>query len=462
MTSVPAPPAEPRAAAKAEAAPRGSLVPIRGWGGQSALGRELRSEDLRAITRDVPLSRGLGRSYGDSSLPPPSRPLVANTTLADRILDFDPQPGMLRAEAGLSIAEMHRFFYPRGFFAPVTPGTQFVTLGGAVAADVHGKNHHVAGCIGAHVRRLWLRVADGRILQCSREKEPELFRATLGGMGLTGHILEVELRLDRIGSPWIRQESERIKDIDAFAAALEKAAGEWPMTVGWIDCLARGRALGRGILIKGRWADPDEGPRGFPRAPWSPSVLFLMPEVVLSRLGVRTFNELYYGIHVPRVKHAFVGPQPFFYPLDRIRNWNRLYGRRGFTQYQAIIPRAAGVAGVRRFLETLSARGGASFLAVIKDCGAEGIGMLSFPKPGLSIALDVPIRDDTQALVDALNERVIAEGGRIYLAKDGFTRPEHFAAMEPRLPTFLAVRRRFDPELRLRSAQSVRLFGDPA
>jgi FAD/FMN-containing dehydrogenase len=312
------------------------------------------------------------------------------------------------------------------------------------------------------VRRLWVRTAAGPVVCCSRDRAPELFKATLGGMGLTGHILEVELHLERIPSPWIVQESERIPDIDAFVGALESAAREWPMTMGWIDCLARGRRLGRGILIKGRWALPDQAPRGFPRAPLAPVVPFLMPELVLSRPAVAVFNELLYRSHLPRRRRGFVSPQVFFYPLDRIHHWNRLYGRRGFTQYQAVIPREAGLAGVRRFLETLSARGGASFLAVIKDCGEEGIGLLSFPKPGISIALDIPIRADTQALVDALNERVIEEGGRIYLAKDGFTRPEHFRAMEPRLAAFLEARERFDPERRFRSAQSVRLFGDPA
>jgi decaprenylphospho-beta-D-ribofuranose 2-oxidase len=457
-------PAPARAAATGEAEPV-SLRPgetLAGWGGVPVPGREVCSEDLASLTRDVPLTRGLGRSYGDSSLPPPSRPLAANSTRADRILGFDETSGILRAEAGLSLETLRRVFLPRGWFVPVTPGTQFVTLGGAVAADVHGKNHHVAGCFGAHVTELTLRVADGRVVRCAPDQEPELFRATVGGMGLTGHILDVSVRMVRVPSPWILQESRRIPGIDAFLDALEEAARVWPFTVGWIDCLSRGKAMGRGILIQGRWAGADEAPAGFPGPLVSPSVPFAMPELVLNPLSIRAFNELYYRRHVRRVARGVVHPDAFFYPLDGIRHWNRLYGRRGFTQYQAVIPRDSGRAGVRRFLDTLTRQGAASFLAVIKDCGPEGTGTLSFPRPGISVALDIPVRDGTQRVVDALNERVIEEGGRIYLAKDAFTRPEHFRRMEPRLEAFLAVRDRWDPQRRIRSAQSVRLFGDPA
>ena len=433
---------------------------LSGWGRIAVAGREVCSEDLERITRDVPLSRGLGRSYGDSSLPPPGRPLVAGSRLADRILAFDPATGLLRAEAGLSLFELNRVFLPRGFFDPVAPGTQFITLGGMVAADVHGKSHHRSGSFGTHLVRLKMRVADGRIIECSREVEPDLFRATLGGMGLTGHILEVECRLLRVPSPWIQAESERVADIDSFIDALKEAGPRWPYTVGWIDCLSRGRRMGRGILHRGRWADPAEAPAGLPAERSRPSVPFVLPGWVIGRWSVRTFNALFYKSHVPRVKRAIVHPESFFYPLDVVLHWNRLYGPRGFTQYQCVLPESAGRGAARRFLELLTQRGGASMLCVIKDCGPEGLGLLSFPKAGTSIALDLPIRDGTQALVDALNELVIAEGGRVYLAKDALTRGEHYRAMEPRLDAFLAVRRKWDPEGRLRSAQSVRILGD--
>jgi decaprenylphospho-beta-D-ribofuranose 2-oxidase len=432
---------------------------IAGWGRQYVSGTELTPEDLRTAPRV--LFRGLGRSYGDSSLPAASNPVVVNTTRANRIVRFDPDTGVLRAEAGLSLHELNRVFLSRGWFVPVTPGTQFVTLGGMVAADVHGKNHHVDGCVGQHLTRLLMRVADGRVLECGPDLERELFLATVGGMGLTGQLLEVELTLRRIPTPWIWQESERVGDIDEYVEKLKASAGTWPMTVGWIDCLSRGAHMGRGILMKGRWAQTHEAPTTFPRE--LPSLRFPVqaPEALLSRLTVKAFNFGFYWKHLARTKAGLVDPFSFFYPLDFVRDWNLVYGRRGLTQYQCVLPESAGSGAARRFLEVLTRRGGASFLCVIKDCGPQSEALLSFPMKGMSVALDIAVRDDTQALVDALNECVLAEGGRIYLAKDQFTRPEHFRAMETRLDRFLEVRHRWDPQLTFKSAQSVRLFGDP-
>jgi FAD/FMN-containing dehydrogenase len=422
-----------------------------------------KSESLPEITASATLCRGLGRSYGDSSLPARADWPVADTTLADRLLGYDPASGLLRAEAGVSLLQLNRMFLRRGWFVPVSPGTQFVTLGGMVASDVHGKNHHVDGCFGQHVRSLKLRVAGGRILECSEAWEQELFHATIGGMGLTGHILEVEFPLRAIPSPWIWGESRRIDGLDAMVAGLKEAAGGWPMTVGWVDCLARGASLGRGILMKGRWANPDEAPKKSPPLKRPHRVPVEFPAVALCKPTMKAFNLAYYWKHFQRVRRGIVHPDAFFYPLDALDDWNLIYGRRGFTQYQCVLPHAADNGPARRFLELFTSAGGMGFLCVIKDCGAEGKGMLSFPRPGMSIAMDFPIHPQkTQRLVDRLNELVIAEGGRIYLAKDTFTRPEHFRAMEPRLEAFNAVRRRWDPEVRIRSAQSVRLLGDPA
>jgi FAD/FMN-containing dehydrogenase len=433
---------------------------LSGWGRVPGPGREVRSEDLEDLTRGAVLCRGLGRSYGDSSLPPASHPLVAGTALADRLLAFDPDTATLRAEAGLTLRMVNRLFLPRGFYGPITPGTQSITIGGMVAADVHGKNHHRDGCFGNHVTRLRMRVADGSIVECGPDENADLFRATLGGMGLTGHVLATEFRLARVPSPWILCESERVHDIDAYIDALKAAAGEWPYTMGWIDCLSRGPLMGRGILIKGRWAQPEEAPARFPPVPRRPTLPFELPGWVLNPFSVRAFNALLYRSHLRRRIRRLIDPDTFFYPLDAIGHWNRLYGARGFTQYQCVLPEEAGRGAARRFLDLLTQKGGASMLCVIKDCGPEGRGLLSFPRRGISIALDIPVRDGTQALVDALNEKVIAEGGRIYLAKDRFTRPEHYRAMEPRLAEWTAIRRRWDPEGRLRSAQSVRLLGD--
>jgi FAD/FMN-containing dehydrogenase len=231
--------------------------------------------------------------------------------------------------------------------------------------------------------------------------------------------------------------------------------------MGWIDCLARGKNMGRGILMTGRWAEADEAPSRVPKPGFQPSLRFDWPSWVLSGLTIRLFNELYYRKQWRPRSSGIVSHESFYYPLDAIGSWNRMYGRRGFTQYQCVLPREAGRSSARRVLEVLTARGGASFLCVIKDFGRESSGVLSFPRPGITLALDIAVRDDTQDLVDALNEQVLQEGGRIYLAKDSFTRREHFEAMEgPRLDEFRAIRDRWDPNRRFRSAQSVRLLGD--
>ncbi|MEM8961260.1 MAG: FAD-binding oxidoreductase, partial [Acidobacteriota bacterium] len=363
-------------------------------------------------------------------------------------------------EAGLSLLELNRLFLPRGWASPVMPGTQFVTLGGMVASDVHGKNHHVHGTFGRWVDALRLRLASGDIVRCSRTEHAELFVATLGGMGLTGHILDVVVRLEKIPSAWIWQESERLPDLEAVVRGLRRAAADWEFTVAWIDSLAEGSALGRGILMQGRWAEPYEAPAAPPCPLSGPSVPFDFPRGVLNATTVRWFNQAYYHRHRPRKQRGIVHPQRFFFPLDAIRDWNRVYGAAGFTQYQCVIPSDAGIEAVRRFLAILSDERVASFLTVLKDCGDEGEGLLSFPRPGMSIALDLPMRDDLQRVVDRLNDQVAATGGRIYLTKDALSRATHVRAMEgERLDAFAQVRESVDPEARLASSLSRRVFG---
>jgi decaprenylphospho-beta-D-ribofuranose 2-oxidase len=446
-----------------ESRPPPALPPvssISGWGRIPAPGREWLAEDLERATVGATLSRGLGRSYGDSSLPAQPDDKLVGTPLANRILSFDPETCVLRAEAGLSLAELNRLFVPRGFFSPVTPGTKFVTLGGMVASDVHGKNHHREGCFGAHVRHLRMRLADDTLIECSPTENADLFYGTIGGMGLLGHVLEVSFTLKAIPTPWLFTESERVGNIDEFLAALGRAAPAWPMTMGWIDCLSRGRHMGRGILMAGRWATASEAPHNPPEESRQKSFPVELPNWALNPLTAGLFNTAYYYRHLRRRALQVVAPDPFFYPLDAILHWNRAYGPRGFTQYQCVLPRAAGAPAVREFMALLTKLGGASPLCVIKDCGPEGKGVLSFPLEGTSIAIDMAVSPDLQRIVDRLNEFVIAAGGRIYLTKDRFTRPEHFRAMEPRLPKFMELRERWDPKRRLRSAQSVRLFGD--
>ncbi len=450
------------------------MTRIAGWGGVPAVdGQERLGESLTDVCRPASLTRGLGRSYGDASLPARDGAVVAATRLGDRVLAFDREAGILRAEAGFRLAQLERLTRPAGWVSPVVPGTRHVTLGGMVASDIHGKNHHVAGCFGAHVRSLLIQLADGRGLEIGPACEPELFAATIGGMGLTGHVLEVEVALLAIARPWLVVEIETAPDLQALVAALRAASRAWPYTVAWVDALSRGKHLGRGVIIKGRWATTDEAPATLPaRSPADPLLFvpFNLPGWVLGRASVRAFDEIYYRTHLwrdraqrrrsePKLAH----PDGFFYPLDGIRDWNRLYGKRGFIQHQSVLPVDDDDGVMLRYFDTLTRHGGASFLTVVKDCGPEGRGLLSFPRPGLSVALDLPMRGAaTQHLVDALNRHVLDAGGRIYLAKDALTRREDFVAMEPRLPAFDAVRRKWDPERRLRSALSVRLLGDAA
>jgi FAD/FMN-containing dehydrogenase len=445
--------------------PRPSPERVAGWGRHPVRpGLVWRPEALDGLPLGAPLlPRGLGRAYGDAAVPATADTRVIATGRADRILEFDPTTGRLTCEAGLSLAEIVRVFLPRGWFLPVTPGTRFVTVGGCVAADVHGKNHHRDGCFGRFVDHVRLRVADGSDVRAGPAVERELFRATVGGMGLTGLIAEVAFRLVPVESAWMVEESLAVADLDAMLEALRASALDWPYTVGWIDGLARGRHLGRGILIRGRHASAAEAagrpaPRG--RAVRVP---FDAPGWVLTGALMRVFNGVYYRRHGPGVRRRVAFHAGFFYPLDAVHDWNRLYGPRGFLQYQCVIPRAAGAPAVARLLERLSSAGAASFLAVIKDCGPASDAFLSFPMEGTTLALDLPYRGTgSEALVHELNALVIRAGGRIYLAKDAVTRAEDFARMVPRLAEWQAVRDRWDPARRFRSALSVRLFGDPA
>lgn len=437
-------------------------APLEGWGRGGRTGVVVAGEDLARATELVPLTRGMGRSYGLSSLPPADQPVVASSLLADRILGFDTESGVLRCEAGLLLRHLNRISLPRRWFTPVTPGTASVTIGGMVASDVHGKNHHSAGTFGEYVLGLRLRVADGRIVDCSPQEHPDLFWATIGGMGLTGHILEVTFQLTKVPTPWIWEQSERLPNLEAFLDRLLETAHDWPMSVGWVDCLTEGPSMGRGILNCGRWATSTEAPRREPR--WKPAITIpdIWPSWLVNKPLMHIFNGLYYWKHWRRRRVGVQHPETFFYPLDVLRSWNRMYGRTGaMTQYQCLLPHSAGRGATRALIELLRREGGACFLCVIKDCGEEGHGLLSYPTPGVSIALDLRVTADTPRIVERLNAFVIECGGRIYLTKDRFTTAEQFRAMEPRLDRFMEVRRRWDPELRLRSAQSIQTLGDP-
>lgn len=385
------------------------------------------------------LARGLGRSYGDSGLNLGSG--LVDMTGLDRMIDFDRTTGVLRADAGVSLDAVLRLAVPAGWFLPVTPGTRFVTLGGAVANDVHGKNHHVAGCFGRHVRRFALWRSDRGIVECAPDREDGLFAATIGGLGLTGILLWVEIALIPIVAAVMTVENDRFETLDDFFRMSDDSAG-WPYTVAWVDTLASGPRLGRGVFSRGRHAD--SGPLTGHR-PGGPSVPVDAPGFLLNRWTVGAFNRLYHA----RPGSAHHGPQPydrFFYPLDRLRHWNRLYGPRGFYQWQGVVPPAVARDAVRTLLERIARSGEASFLAVLKNFGdLESPGLLSFPMEGTTLALDFPNRGARTLALLADLDRVVAEaGGRLYPAKDGRLPAEAF---RHGYPAWRDIEARRDPML---------------
>ncbi|MGE0410255.1 MAG: FAD-dependent oxidoreductase [Amphiplicatus sp.] len=357
------------------------------------------------------LAVGLGRSYGDSGLNQGGA--LIDMRGLDRLIAFDREAGVLRAEAGASLADIIAFAAPRGFFPSTTPGTRFVTLGGAIANDVHGKNHHRAGTFGASVRRLCLLRAEG---ETEIGPDSPLFRATIGGLGLTGVILWAEIALARIASTVLDQETIAFASLDEFFNLAAESEAGFEHTVAWIDCLA---AVGRGVFSRGNWAET--GPRAAAAPRPRAAIPFDAPSVLLNRASLAAFNALYYRLGRMRAGASRIRYDRFFYPLDAIGGWNRLYGARGFYQYQSVVPPAAARAATRDMLAAIAAAGEGSFLAVLKTFGDRpSPGMLSFPMAGATLALDFANRGErTMRLLARLDEIVAAAGGRLYPAKDG-------------------------------------------
>ncbi len=372
----------------------------------------------RAIdSRGSALAVGLGRSYGDTGLNPGGA--LINMRGLDRLIAFDAATGVLRAEAGASLADILAFAIPRGYFLPTTPGTRFVTLGGAIANDVHGKNHHRAGSFGRFVRRIGLLRSDEGVLDIGPNYETALFNATIGGLGLTGIILWAEIALAPIRSSRIEQEAVPFGSVDEFFDLAAESAEAYEHTVAWIDCLASGTDLGRGIFTRGNWSA--SGPLEVRGARRGPSVPVNAPAMLLNRATLRAFNEVYWRAQRLRAGKASVAYDVCFYPLDAIGNWNRLYGGAGFYQYQSVVPPAAERDATRAMLEAIAAAGQGSFLAVLKTFGPLGSpGLLSFPIEGATLALDFPNRGARTLDLLARLDAIVAEaGGRLYPAKDG-------------------------------------------
>ena len=436
---------------------------LEGWGRfPVAHGRILRPGDRPALAQEADAAqgaivRGNARSYGDAAINPAA---TIDARRLDRLIAFDPDTGILECEAGVLLADLIDILLPRGWFAPVTPGTKLVTIGGMIASDVHGKNHHGAGSFCDHVLWLDLAIGDGEVRRCSRDENADLFAATCGGMGLTGAILRASVKMLPVATSAVRQRTLRAPNL---AAAIELFEGslDWTYSVAWIDCLASGADLGRSAILLGEHATPDELPPERRATPFARAarrqkrVPVDFPGFALSRLPVKVFNRLYYAAQRPG--DALVDLDPYFYPLDALLDWNRIYGRRGFVQYQCVLPLAESEAGMTRLLSAIAAEGNASFLAVLKRLGPGSFGLLSFPMEGYTLALDFPATPASLALLDRLDAITAEHGGRIYLAKDARAMPEAIAAGYPRLEEFRAVRRRYGLDTRFASLLSRRL-----
>jgi len=416
----------------------------------SELGRPGSLAELGPLRRGA-IVRGLGRSYGDPAQNAGGTVLRLTGDDASMVLDSD--AGTLTVDAGVSLDTILRDIVPRGWFVPVTPGTRFVTVGGCIASDVHGKGHHADRSFGSHVVAMTMLLADGTIRRITPDADGDLWWATIGGMGLTGIIVDATFRLIPIETGHFLVDTERVPNLDTLLERMEDGDRQYRYSVAWIDLVATGSSLGRSVLSLGNHATLGELQSYEPKAaldplafdpPVLPGVPVGMPNV-LNRAAVRAFNEFWYR-KTRREHHGIESITAFFHPLDMVGHWNRLYGRAGFLQYQFVVPFEA-VDTLRAIVGKISAEGHASFLAVLKRLGAESGGLLSFPKPGWTLTLDLPAGvDGLGRLLRELDELVIAAGGRHYLAKDAFCPPEVIRAGYPRLDEWKAIRQRVDPD----------------
>jgi len=436
---------------------------IANWGNYPAMESDERTfsflEEIRTYmqTTDGFIPRGNGRCYGDASL----APRTVCTTKFDKILAFDTARGIFECQSGITLDEVLEVIVPRGWFLPVTPGTKFITVGGAVASDVHGKNHHVDGCFSHHVEEMDILLGDGRLVTCGLDRETDLFEATCGGMGLTGLITRVRFRLKKIETSYIRQKQVKAANLEEILRLFEEYK-DYTYSVAWIDCLKKGRGFGRSILILGEHAtvadlkgQQQKDPLALPKKKQI-TFPFNLPSWVLNTLTVKAFNFLYYGKNIKKEINNVVNYEPFFYPLDAILHWNRGYGKKGFIQYQFVLPMESRQ-GLIEILQRISDKGLGSFLAVLKVFGRQE-SLIGFPMEGYTLALDFPVRDGLFPFLDELDRIVLEYGGRLYMSKDARMRPEILQAGYKDLPRFLSIIRKYNPGEKIRSVQSDRLL----
>lgn len=391
--------------------------------------------DLEHLEGSV-LPYAYGRSYGDSCLNEAG--ISLDVSHLNRFISFDEETGLLCCEAGVSLAEILTVMVPRGWFLPVTPGTKFVSVGGAIANDIHGKNHHAAGTFGCHVTRLLLLRSDGEQLLCSPSEHADFFQATIGGLGLTGVILWAEFKLKRIVNPYIDTDHIRFTSLQEFFDLSTESDKDFEYTVSWVDLLVGGEALCRGIFTRGNHNQDPLLARKPLKKRLPLAVPFNLPQFVLNSLTVKSFNELYYHVQIPKRVHKVTSYDPFFYPLDGIYEWNRMYGKRGFLQYQFIVPFAGGHESMREIIGRIRQSGAGSFLTVLKEFGTrQSPGMLSFPRPGLTLALDFAYAGKkTLRLLEELDAIVRHYDGAVYPAKDARMSAESFQQFYPRWQEF--------------------------
>jgi probable oxidoreductase,FAD-binding protein len=405
---------------------------ITNWGNFPVVEKEMKSEDSLQKIKDFVLShkeviaRGNGRCYGDASL----GENIFSTKRLNKFIGFDKIEGVLECEAGVLLSDILEISVPQGYFLNVTPGTKFVSVGGAIASDVHGKNHHSEGCFSEYVLEFKLMKENAEVITCSREENTEDFWATVGGMGLTGIILSAKIKLKNIETAYIRQESIKADNLDEIFQLFEESEG-WLYNVAWIDCLQKGENIGRSILMRGYHALREELPPKLHKNPLKnprkimPTIPFYFPSWVLNSFTIKIFNWLYYNKQTKKSVEGFVHYEPFFYPLDVINEWNKIYGKKGFIQYQMVIPKEKGKEGMRKILETIADSGNGSFLAVLKLFGKNNPKAYnSFPMEGYTLALDFKVNDKLKYLVEELDKIVEEFGGRIYLTKDSMSNPK--------------------------------------